>query len=407
MKKAVDFVILWSIALIPFSMSISNAPVNVFCGFLIFSFLLKKITRRERILEKSGINIPLALFFIITILSISHSVNIRDTFKGGILRLLQYVSVLYIVAQEVKSKKHITLIICSLTMGILLVSVDSVWQVITGRDFIRGYGAIINIGLKRATASFKDSNVLGTFLSALLPIPLGLSLFYSRGIKKTLLLTASLSGILAVLLTYSRPTLLAIYVVLLFFAIARKSKAIAIFLILLTLASPFLLPKSVKNWAREVEYNPLRFMCNDDRIAIYRNSLKMIKAHPIIGLGANTFMKNYKQYKESPEYRNVVTSDFLYAHNNFLQLTAELGLTGLAIFIWLLYKVFQESFSIYKRLRPGFLKVLSFSIIACLISFLVNGLTESSLYSSRIALIFWYLIGFSLALKKFCNDKPR
>ena len=38
---------------------------------------------------------------------------------------------------------------------------------------------------------------------------------------------------------------------------------------------------------------------------------------------------------------------------------------------------------------------------ACLIAFLVNGLTESSLYYSRVTLIFWYLVGVSLGLKKF------
>jgi putative inorganic carbon (HCO3(-)) transporter len=145
-------------------------------------------------------------------------------------------------------------------------------------------------------------------------------------------------------------------------------------------------------------------MCNDDRIAAYCNSLNMIKAHPLIGVGANTYMKNYKQYKEHPEYRNIVTTDYMYAHNNFLQMAAEIGLIGLVIFFWLLYKLFSECRNIYRSLNDDFLKVLSLSLSACLIAFLVNGLTESSLYYSRVAVLFWYIMGFSISLKRFASS---
>jgi O-antigen ligase len=148
-------------------------------------------------------------------------------------------------------------------------------------------------------------------------------------------------------------------------------------------------------------------MCNDDRIAIYRNTLNMVKAHPFIGVGANTFMKNYRFYKESPEYRNVVTIDYIYAHNNFLHMAGELGLTGLAVFFWLLYALFKQGFSIYSRLKNDYLKVISLSAMASFAAFLVNGLTESSLYYSRVAPLFWYLAGLTLALKNFLPDEAQ
>ena len=142
-------------------------------------------------------------------------------------------------------------------------------------------------------------------------------------------------------------------------------------------------------------------MCNDDRIAFYQHSLNMIKAHPLIGLGANTYMKNYKNYKNNPEYRNVVTIDNVYAHNIYLHMSAEIGLIGFAVFIWLLVRIFSEAKAIYKVMQDNFLKVFALSLIACLIAFLVNGLTESSLYYARVAPVFWYLIGLIFALKKF------
>lgn len=401
--KCLDFCIYWAIVLLPFFIAIAPAPMNVFMGFLVAAFLIKKILKKENLFTKTAINIPLLLFFLITCLSIFNSINLKDSFKGGIARLINYAFIFFVIVEEVKDQKHIRRIIFAMVFGLILVSLDAIWQVITGYDFIRRYEPIINIGLIRATASFKDANTFGIYLSATAPVIFGLTIYYLKGIKKITFTFINFIVLTGIALTYSRPTLLAIYMALFFLGITRKNKILIIILVIFTIAVPFILPGSVKKWAKDVEYNPLRFMCNDDRIAIYRNSLNMIRHHPVIGVGVNTFMKNYKNYKESPEYRNVITSDYLYAHNNFLHLAAEIGLVGLSIFLWLIYRLFRECMSIYKRLDDSYPKIISLCLSAGLIAFLINGLTESSLYSSRVAMIFWYIAGFALALKKFAH----
>ena len=444
--KSLDYIIYGSIILIPFFVSIAPAPVNILMGFLIISFLTKKVLKKERLFTRTPLNIPLLLLFLITCLSLLNSINYFDTLKGGAFRLIEYILIFFVMVEEIKDPRHIRMIVFAISTGLILASFDSIWQVLTGRDFIRGYAPVINIGLVRATAAFKDSNILGIYLSAFAPLILGLGLYTPRPInlrpkglrmscgrlsiqllgplrylmaysldglhyfknkQKLAFIFVSLIALIGIILTYSRPTLLAIYVVLFFLGVARKDKILISLLIIFTLLSPFLLPKSVKNWATEVGYNPVRFMCNDDRIAVYRNSLNMIKDHPFIGLGANTYMKNYKKYREPIEYRNVVTKDYMYAHNNFLHMAAEIGLIGLGFFIWLLYKLFMECNNIYRKLDDDYLKTVSLSLSACLIAFLVNGLTESSLYYSRVAIIFWYIMGLALALNKFTPSYMR
>jgi len=404
--KVLDFIIYWSIIFLPLSIAIANGPMNVFAGFLIVGFLAKKLLKKERIFTKTPINLPLLLLFLITCLSIFNSIDYSDSLKGGAFKLLRYVLILFILVSELRDRSHIKKVVFSIGVGLALASIDGIWQVVTGYDFIRGYAPVINLGIVRATASFKDSNVLGIYLSAFSPILFGLSLYYFKGTKRILLGFLSSLVFIGIILTYSRPTLLAIYLALFILAVVRKNKLLISLLVIVTILSPILVPKSVKEWVREVDYNPLRFMCNDDRIAIYRNSLNMIREHPVIGVGANTFMKNYRAYKESPEYRNVITSDFVYAHNNFLHMAAEIGLFGLGVFIWLLHRLFRICFAIYKRFNDDFIKVISLSLLTCITAFLVNGLAESSLYYSRVAVIFWFLVGFSLALNKLNADKP-
>lgn len=404
--KVIEGILSWCVILLPFSIAIAPAPMNVFMGFLIAAFLLKKLLVKERLFKGGPVNIPLLLFFVITCLSAINSVSLYDTLKGGIFRLAQYIFIFYIVKDEVKDKAQINKILWALALGAALASFNGIFQVLTGQDFIRGYQPILNIGLLRATAAFKDANILGIYLSAIVPLIIGLGLYYFKGIKKVIIILISLLVLIGIALTYSRPTLLAVYAVLLFFGLARRSKALLSLLLILTLISPFLLPKSVKEWAKEVEYNPLRFMCNDDRIAVYLHSLNMIKAHPLIGVGANTFMKSYKKYKTYPEYRGIITLDEMKAHNNYLHMAGEIGLTGLAIFFWFLYCLFKESKNIYRSTSDNYLKTVSLSLIACLIAFLVNGLTESSLYYSVVAVMFWYIAGLSLALKAGAGLNP-
>ena len=405
MINILDGIIYWMIVLLPFGMAISNGLMNSFMGALIGFFLIKKVLKKECVFVKTSINIPLLALFLITCFSIINSAFIKDSVRGGILRLLQYIFVIFAIIDGVKDKKHVFKIVISIAFCLLLISIDSIWQVFIGKDFIRGNLPIINIGLVRATASFIDANVLGIYLSAITPLFFGLTLYYFKAWKRILFCFLSLLGLVGLALTYSRPTLLAAYIVLLFLAIAKKSKVLIIILLLFIIIAPFILPKSVKQWAKEMEYNPIRFMCNDDRIAIFRNAMQMIKASPVIGHGANTFNKNYINYKEKPEYRNIVTSNTIYAHNNFLHMAGEIGIVGLGLFIWLLFELFIACSGIYHRFKDSFLKTFSLSLIACLIAFLVNGLTESSLYYSRVALIFWYFIGLSLALNKLNEEK--
>jgi len=294
--------------------------------------------------------------------------------------------------------------VIAIVCGVSLASVDALWQFAFGKDFIRGRELIINIGIKRSTAAFPNANLLGIYLGALAPLIIGLALFYYKGAKKIFMLLAAGLVTIGIILTFSRGTALSLYLSVLYISIMRKNKIISWALVILLLVFPFIMPQNIKDWAKEVNYNPVRFMLNDDRISIFKNTLNMIKHHPVIGVGANTFSKNYLTYKlPEPDWAKTVGS--LYAHNIYLHMAGEIGLVGLAIFLWLLYRLFRENLCLYFRFKDDYLKVVTVSLIACFIAFLANGLTETSLYNARVAMIFWYLIGFSLSLKKFSESK--
>jgi O-antigen ligase len=95
----------------------------------------------------------------------------------------------------------------------------------------------------------------------------------------------------------------------------------------------------------------------------------------------------------------------MYAHNIYLQMAGEVGLMGLAAFLLFLFQVFRLGFKAFYRSNEGYLRIAVLSLLACLIAFLVNGLTETSLYYSRVAMVFWYLIGAVLASDRLVSGQ--
>lgn len=397
--KYLNGAIYWLIVLIPFSIAIAPAFTNAFMGILFISFIAKKILKKGNLFIGTPVNPCFLALVAISIVSFRNSVDFNASLRG-ITKLLQNAFLFLICAEEIKDKKHIARIVLSVIFGASLASTDAIWQIWSGKDFIRGNAPILNIGLKRATAAFPDANVLGVYLSAIAPLVIGLSLYYFKGTKRILMFLASGLSITGIALTFARGTALALYLSILLISVFRRNKTISIALLILLVVFPFIMPQNIKDWAKSVNYNPVLFMFNADRVSIYKNTLNMIKHHPFIGVGVNTYSKNYQKYK-LPEPENARTSDFMYAHNHFLQMAGEIGLIGLGIFFWLLFKLFKNNINVYKNLKDEYLKIISLSILACLFAFLINGLTETSLYYSRVAMIFWYLVGFSFALNKF------
>jgi putative inorganic carbon (HCO3(-)) transporter len=207
---------------------------------------------------------------------------------------------------------------------------------------------------------------------------------------------------LCILTTLSRGAVLGAFLAILILSIVKREKWVLLTLLAVVLIGPFFLPANAKQWAKEVRYNPVVILFNQDRLSIYQNTLNMIKHHPLTGVGVNTFSRNYSRYKLASVEKQAVTKDSWYGHNIYLHMAGEIGLLGLASFLAFLFFGFKTAVNHYRKIEDKFLKAVALSVVACLAGFLINGLTESNLYYPKVAMIFWYLFGISFALKQFC-----
>lgn len=90
----------------------------------------------------------------------------------------------------------------------------------------------------------------------------------------------------------------------------------------------------------------------------------------------------------------------LASDNDFLRSLGEVGILGTLAFSFILIEVFKRIWSNYKT-ADKFLKYFSAGIFSLVIAFLVNALFIDVFESSKIATLFWLILGVNLAVKKF------
>ncbi len=74
------------------------------------------------------------------------------------------------------------------------------------------------------------------------------------------------------------------------------------------------------------------------RMKVNRDSLAMVRDKPLLGWGLGTFTTVYPQFRSF--YDDAVVNT---AHNDYMQVLVETGITGAAITLWFLVVVFRES----------------------------------------------------------------
>lgn len=394
-----DFIIYWSIIILPFSVAIAPAIANTLIGLFSAAFLISWLLKKKKISISKNILLSFACIIIIALFSFINTVSFSSSIQG-IAKLLKNLLIFLVCSQAIKDKQQIKRIVFSVCCGVSLLAVDALWQFFFGYDFIHGIALHHNIGIPRVSGAFPNPNLLGIYMSAFIPLGAGLTILYFRGKNKVFMSFLTILALSGIFLTFSRGAGLAIYLAILFLCIAGRKKLLVSLLIAILLIFPFVMPKDIKKWAKEVHYNPIVFMLNQDRISIYNNTINMIKHHPSIGVGVNTFSLNYGKYKTESAEKYAHTPDTIYSHDIYLQMAGETGLLGLAAFILFLFLIFKNVTNNYFKLKDEYLRAVSLSLIAGLIAFLINGLTETSLYNARVAMVFWYLIGVALSLSR-------
>ena len=381
-------------------------------------WVLKIIDREEIRFTSTPLNLPILSFIAICVFSLIWSNSFFVSLKE--LPLFLAGPLLYfIIVNNIRGEKQINRIIGTVVLIGTALGIYGIFQY-NGIDFSFWKG---NIGRRRVFGLFGNTGYFAGYL--ILPLSLTISLFFAskNRDKKILLLIGILAMGTTVIVTFTRGAYPSLGVSLIFmfllFLLSRGKSFIKenkkIFIIILTaiiiIAFLFIIPTplskpgtAISQIKRRVSITRLiKIFSSGRRIAIWKFTWMMIKDHPILGSGIGTFKYNDLRYQAKFFEQGDNRSIYPYgvadkAHNEYLQLWAELGTIGLAIFLWLIIAYFNYGIRYLKREKDEQKRGIMIGLMGAVVAFLMDSIFWFPLHLSANVSLLWLFIGLTMVM---------
>jgi len=329
-----------------------------------------------------------------------------------------YLGFIYI-ANNIKSKRQIQFVISLFLLGLFLESLLALAQYKFDRPFVPailggpeklGY---IRLGepLSRISGTWASYNDFAWYLTFILPVPLSLLFSRIRGIYKSMCGLTLIVGIGALICTLSRAgwssfVTAILIVVLLNFSKTKGKRGLNNFTASIVAIS---LIASVIVTVNPQFLNIVnRRVLSDDygaamsRIPQMQIASNIIRANPLLGVGINNYTEVMHDYDTTEIKLTSITP--YQVHNIFLQIAAEMGIAGLAIFLWLIFVVYKQGLS-YIKISEGTMAAVVIGLIAGITAFLIHGLVDAASLGNHLFLIFWVFTGIIIAIRKIESER--
>ncbi len=171
------------------------------------------------------------------------------------------------------------------------------------------------------------------------------------------------------------------------------SRVIALALVMVLLVFAFILrvnrePLLHRLEALEALYHQPEEITTAGRLRLWQSTLGMIRDHPWTGTGWGTFGSVYPAYRRGEIFQGV---DF--AHNDYLQIAAGMGLPGLGFFLLFLFLLFREGFRVIRSQAQDYWALAMPGLLAGLFVILVHETVDFNLMLPSNLMFFFSLAG--------------
>lgn len=366
-----------SIPFLPDQITIIILLIAVFSGFIHW------IIKEDFKVNINGYNnvfvLMLIVFSINTLLSVNISGSIRDLVINGLSILM----IIHMI-NGINNKKDIYMLIDFIIGVGFITAFYAFYQYFSGEPMGSGWvDPSSNISI-RVFSSFENPNLYAEYLIMIIPLTFARLISVDKR-KKVLYAIVGITQLLVLLLTFSRGGWLGLVFSTGLFILLLKRDLI-IKLIPVGLVGLFFLPSSIMMRIKSI--GNLSDSSNFYRLQIWQNSINIIKDFFFTGVGLG--------FESFRTISGLYIKDFspYHAHNTFLELTIEIGVLGLFLFIWLLVKLLKDvkSQSLSKD------KVYTVALFSSIAGLFVHGIAEHILYNPKIIFQFWLIIGLLITL---------
>jgi putative inorganic carbon (HCO3(-)) transporter len=434
---------------LPISIALTESMAGfVICGFWVKKILLYLHDKKEtgpaswsaklRVawdcfkVPESGLDKPMGLYVLAVLLSVLFSQSFTTSVIAFFAKLMEGYLLYVSFADCFRTKQHLRNFLTVYFVSALLMGINGIAQFFTHTEFVRGTPLVDG----RVSSSLRHANDFGAYLSMVIPLILSMLLMpWSRVSMaeewrktmtgagpafKAVFLILFVATISCLGLTYSRGSWVGFLFSLAVVALLKGRNCL--WVVGIGFAFMFIFTPSLEQ-TRNVSFtsdsvstqksldmnysggelaeaNPiLRFFIENmphhsfsgmGRVGFWNDGLRIIQRYPFFGSGLNTY--------------SIMGIQYGYAHNCYLQTTAEIGLVGLVAFLIMLGFVFYTPLRDLAGSRDPFLKAVLAGAMAGLLGFLVQSFFDTSFYSVQLGNLMWIFIGLLVAARRLSRN---
>lgn len=397
----------FQVALNPAS-GIDLASIRIFILVLFFVWLADGLKNKKVIISNNIQAWLVIIFLFLNLLSVIVARN-TDWSIRKLLFLFSIFPIYFIASTVIKNQERMVKIakalVASGTVAAILGIMQFFLQFIFGQEAIYSFWAeylavpflgesfaqavlenpswLVNVSghtYLRAAAVFPDPHMLSFYLGLL--IPFAVSLFLIA--RKKWLFFSCTALIVADLLTFSRGGYLGLFAGLvaalaLFWNKLEGKYKIGFGSIFILSIAFMLIPSPISQRAYSI-FN-LKEGSNKGRLEIWRDAAGVIEKKPLLGAGVGNYAL---EIKPSAGYREPI-----YAHNTYLDITAETGIVNGLAWIGIL---FFSGFGFWRKAKQDHLFCAG---LVSVVIFSTHSMVETAIYSPAVLTLLLIIISFS------------
>lgn len=335
-------------------------------------------------------------YFAVNALSLCGSENIFNSAKG-LFRVFRCVLLALSVVYIVDDEKKLQAVFRALIFVAFFVCLDALVQGSTGREWLRGRSMTpYSSNASRWTGPFPHANDFGGYLSFAVFLFIGAAFAEGGRMRRFFYAAGAALSILCLLETYSRGAWVSVLLAgILFIVYLRDLRvtAVAVFAFVLLFAFA---PASLRDRAFSLADAKNNTML--ERKELWGEATRMIREHPLLGHGVNMYAAI------EPRYKSGSVSDNQYAHNGYLQMTAETGLLGLLSFLLSTGYFLIAGYAVFSKHRGSFSSAAGISLVLGVFSLLMHSATDTDLHSVLLVNTLWLGMGLGWAALRFSDN---
>jgi O-antigen ligase len=372
-------------------------PWSIFCVeigtvLLVLLWLAKQWLQEEITLHWNPLFLPMLAFAGLIALQISLGISAyrHDTISEGLL-YIAYGGLCFLVTQTLRRSSQARKMALILAVFGVVVAAFALLQGVAPNGKLY-WVRVPRLG-GRIYGPYVNHNHYAGLMELLVPIPLVIAL--SRLVPEKTRIAAGVAAAImtgTIFLSGSRGGMLAVFAELAIFGVillrqkrsARIALGMAAFAVVLISLLVWLGGKELTSRVGSISQEARGEISGGMRLSIYKDGIRMFAHRPVLGWGLGTFPVIY------PQFRSFYTNFFVNeAHNDYVQLLAEMGLVGFGIMVWFLIVMYQHA---RRKIAKWSTEVTSAATLACslgVIGILLHSLVDFNLQIPANAALFF------------------